>query len=356
MRIVLHSDTRGPVFLQNQWYVVAAASEVQRIPFARTVCNEPVVVFRRADGSIAALEDRCPHRKAPLSLGEIVGNDIQCGYHGMRFAGDGACTRIPSDPERAIPPAFRARAYPVIERFGLIFVWIGEFAAADPVLLPDFKANTADNWTAVFGYHQVRCHYQLVIDNLLDSTRLDYVHKTTLSASASGTEAPLEVEVSGDVVRTRRVIWNSLPTAFHVAITGDPGNIDRYQLAEFRPPVHVVLTIGAEPAGKFPDMRSPNRLVINSCTPETESSTHYFWSVARPFAIGDEAVSKAIREMTYTAFDEDARMLSHQQRMIESDRSGRPLTSFTSDRAAAAVRRILARKLSVQMGQTVAAD
>src|SRR6266568_8211406 len=76
-------------FLRNQWYTAATSTEVCAKPLARTICDEPLVIFRGQDGTVAVLTDRCPHRKAPLSAGEVVGNDIQCGYHGIRFAADG---------------------------------------------------------------------------------------------------------------------------------------------------------------------------------------------------------------------------------------------------------------------------
>jgi phenylpropionate dioxygenase-like ring-hydroxylating dioxygenase large terminal subunit len=100
-------------FLRNQWYTAATAAELTARPLGRTICNEPLVVFRRGNGEAAALTDRCPHRKAPLSSGEVVGDDIQCGYHGLRFAADGTCTHVPGNAP--IGPNFRARSYPVHE-------------------------------------------------------------------------------------------------------------------------------------------------------------------------------------------------------------------------------------------------
>jgi phenylpropionate dioxygenase-like ring-hydroxylating dioxygenase large terminal subunit len=97
----------GP-FVRNQWYTAATSAELGEKPLARTVCNEPLVIFRGHDGNVAVLTDRCPHRKAPLSSGEVVGNDIQCGYHGIRFAADGACTHVPGNAP--IGRTFRARA------------------------------------------------------------------------------------------------------------------------------------------------------------------------------------------------------------------------------------------------------
>src|SRR3990167_6220441 len=102
-------------FLRNQWYVAAQSSEIEARPFARWILGEPLVLFRRRDGSVAALEDRCPHRRAPLSAGEVLGDEIQCGYHGARFKGNGTCTLFPSQPSGP-GRGFAARSYRVVER------------------------------------------------------------------------------------------------------------------------------------------------------------------------------------------------------------------------------------------------
>ncbi len=74
------------MFLQNAWYVAAWETEIGDTPFARTILNEPVVLYRSA-GGIIALEDRCCHRALPLSMGKVVDNHLQCGYHGLEFDG-----------------------------------------------------------------------------------------------------------------------------------------------------------------------------------------------------------------------------------------------------------------------------
>src|SRR5246127_4230185 len=149
-------------FLCNQWYTAATSAELGAKPLARTICNEPLVIFRAQDGAVAALTDRCPHRKAPLSSGEVVGNDIRCGYHGIRFAADGACTHVPGNA--LVGRGFRGRTFPVRERPGLVFVWLGE-TAADPALIPDFSENVNPGWTGVHGTLRVQANYQLLIDN-----------------------------------------------------------------------------------------------------------------------------------------------------------------------------------------------
>jgi phenylpropionate dioxygenase-like ring-hydroxylating dioxygenase large terminal subunit len=329
-------------FLRNQWYTAATSAELGRQPLARTVCNEPLVIFRTEGGRVAVLTDRCPHRKAPLSSGEVVGSDIQCGYHGLRFAADGACTHVPGNAP--IGRNFRARSFPAREIHGLVFVWLGEAALADPELIPDFSENVKPGWTGVHGTLYVKGHYQLLIDNILDLTHVVFVHKTTL-AGGGVAETPLEVDVQGDLVRAQRLMRNVDTAPIYKAARNLHGKIDRWQFLEFRPPIYARITLGAREAGSELPFGTPTHVVLNSFTPETERSTHYFWSTVRSWGLDDVDVSKIYKNMTDQAFAEDARIVEQQQQLIDSDRSGAPLVSLAFDRAGLAARRIIKRKL-----------
>jgi vanillate O-demethylase monooxygenase subunit len=329
-------------FLRNQWYTAATSAELGERPLARTICNEPLVIFRSGSGDVAVLTDRCPHRKAPLSSGEVVGNDIQCGYHGIRFAPDGACTRVPGNAQ--IGPNFRARSFPAREIHGLIFVWLGESALADPALIPDFGENVKPGWTGVHGMLYVKCNYQLLIDNILDLTHVVFVHKTML-AGGGVAETPLDVEIDGDVVRAQRLMRNVDTAPIYKAARNLHGKIDRWQFLEFRPPIYARITLGAREAGSEVPFGTPTHIVLNSFTPETERTTHYFWSTVRSWGLDDANVSKISKDMTDLAFAEDARIVELQQILIDSDTSGAPLVSLAFDRAGLGARRIIKRKL-----------
>jgi len=329
-------------FLRNQWYTAATSTELGAKPLARTICNEPVVIFRAENGTVAVLTDRCPHRKAPLSSGEVVGNDIQCGYHGIRFAADGACTHVPGNVP--VGRNFRARCFPAREVHSLIFVWLGEPALADPALIPDFGENVKPGWTGVHGMLYVKANYQLLIDNILDLTHVVFVHKTTL-AGGGVAETPLQVEIDGDVVRAQRLMHNVDTAPIYKAARNLHGKIDRWQFLEFRPPIYARITLGAREAGSDLPFGTPTHVVLNSFTPETERTTHYFWSTVRSWGLDDANVSKTYKDMTDLAFAEDARIVEAQQRLIDGDPSGSPLVSLAFDRAGLAARRIIKRKL-----------
>src|SRR5579871_2582566 len=132
------------MFLRNEWYVASLSRELADRPLQRVLLGEPLALFRTASGRATALLDRCPHRGAPLSSGEVVGDSLVCGYHGLSFGPDGRCNHIPGGA--TIPAKACVRSFPVIDRWGWIFVWMGEAALSDESLLPDFR------WTAEPGW------------------------------------------------------------------------------------------------------------------------------------------------------------------------------------------------------------
>ena len=328
-------------FIRDQWYVAAQSHEIDAGPLGRTICGERLVLFRRASGAAAALEDICSHRKYPLSRGRVVGEELQCLYHGARFNHDGVCTGIPG--QENVPRGFDLQRFPLHEAHRVISVWIGDPAKADPALIPDWSLNSAPDWTSLHGRHVFGANYQLVLDNLLDLTHITFVHKMLRGPGL--TENPLEFEVEGEIVHTRRMMRDvELPGIF--AAMGKTGKVDRWQKQRVEAPSYVYFETGAEPAGSNKPMLDPHHVVIQGITPETAGSTHYFWSVARRFALDDQAVSDAFRRIIRDAFDEDAAVLEAQQRSIENDRKGRKLGAFVSDAAGLAVRRILAGRLA----------
>ena len=125
-------------YLRNAWYVAAWSDDLREGRLlSRTVLKEPVVLYRKADGHVAALHDRCPHRFAPLHMGKVVyGERIQCPYHGLEFDAAGVCAHNPHG--QSIPSRLRVRSFPVTEKHKAIWIWMGE-RAPDLSKVPDFS-------------------------------------------------------------------------------------------------------------------------------------------------------------------------------------------------------------------------
>src|SRR4029079_803515 len=118
-----------PMFLQNGWYAAVWSNDLKDRPLARTFLNERVVLFRAASGVPAALEDKCCHRAAPLSRGEVMGEYLACGYHGLQFDAGGQCVLVPG--QNHVPSGARVRSYPIHEKWNVVWIWMGNPEKAD---------------------------------------------------------------------------------------------------------------------------------------------------------------------------------------------------------------------------------
>jgi len=304
------------MWLRNCWQVAAFSKEIGNAPLARTIINEPVVLFRTQSGDAVALEDRCPHRFAPLSLGRVVGDQIQCGYHGLCFDGDGACVRVPG--QDTAPPRARVRKYPLVERHTFAWIWMGDPALADPARVPDFHWMDDPAWAVADGYHHFAANYQLINDNLLDLSHESFVHEETIGNEAVA-EAPVSVSLRDGVVRTYREMVNIEAPPFYRKTTGFTGRINRWHGNNFTPPGFHVIENGSMPADAPDKSHALERKVLNLITPETTTTSHYFWGVVRQFRLDDHELTEYIRGGITRTFDQDKAVLEAQQRAIGPD-------------------------------------
>src|SRR5450759_3145479 len=183
-------------FPRNQWYVLARTEELRDRPLARTVLGNRVVLFRDESGAPSALEDRCLHRSMPLSLGTLRNGRLQCRYHGVTYDGAGAVVDIPC--QTGVPGGRRARSFPLASGAHLIWMWPGDPARADPVLLPDHAWLDDDRWRTVGGTLHMDARAQLLNENLTDLSHVSYVHAGSIG-TAEIARAPITVDVDGRV-------------------------------------------------------------------------------------------------------------------------------------------------------------
>lgn len=306
-------------YLRHTWYVAGFTDELAPGQLlARTLLDEPLVLFRQPGGRAAALQDRCPHRFAPLSAGTLCdgGASLQCGYHGLRFDATGACVHNPRG-DGVIPKAATVKAWAVAERDGLLWLWAGDAAAADESLIPDFSAVTAAPPDATIrGYQPTACDYRLLADNILDLTHADYLHAGSLGSGAI-TRAHAKVADLGE--RSVRVTWLSsgdqAPAAFdqHLREPGRPA--DQWTEVTWTAPGVMLLRVGATLQGE-PRENGVDTANLHLATPETAGRTHYWYWSTRNFAI-DPHANAAIKPIVEFAFSQqDKPMLEAQQRRI----------------------------------------
>jgi phenylpropionate dioxygenase-like ring-hydroxylating dioxygenase large terminal subunit len=335
------------MLVRNAWYVAATAEEVPAGKLlARMLLEEPVILFRTADGSPAALEDRCCHRNAPLSIGQLRNGEVECGYHGMRFDGTGRCVEVPSQAE--VPPGARVKAYPVVERHRWVWIWMGEPARADASLIPDMFWHEDPGWVPIFGQFHVKCHYQNLIDIQLDQTHSPFVHPDSLASKAK-LKVPPSLRREPGALHCERVYRNAdAPELWAKAgnITGPANGWTRW---EYRPPAAIMFDVGWEavtPAPGAVPLRVKNSHAI---TPETATSSHHFWANARNFALDDPEVTRKLGTIRKT-FSEDIGVVE----ATEANNArfpGAPIVHLQADAPTIQARRLVSALLDAEQGR-----
>jgi len=337
-------------WLRNVWYAAMWAEALApEALIVRTILNEHVVFFRDAGGKAAAMIDRCPHRFAPLHLGKVLPNGrLQCGYHGLEFDTAGKCVLNPHGDGK-IPPAAVVRAFPVVEKHTLLWIWMGG-APADPALIPDFGIfdGAPPLHVAERGELCFEADYRLITDNLLDLSHASYLHPGSLGNIEMAAVTKTEVAQIGNSVHvTRRSPGVPIP-AIGALTYGRPVEIvDKWNTIVSSPPGNMILSQGVCEPGE-PENTGTGYYGVHILTPETEKTTHYFFSAVR-FNVRetdpDESahIRERISRLRREAFElQDAPVIREQFRIIEElgDRLPRPAL-LAVDAGAVRFRRIL---------------
>jgi phenylpropionate dioxygenase-like ring-hydroxylating dioxygenase large terminal subunit len=162
----------------NFWYVAATSGQLNGKPYSVQMLGQKFVLFRDSAGNAHCLSDICAHRGAGLSAGKQVDDCIECPYHGWQFNGDGLCTRIPSEgPDARIPGRAKVDSYPVIERYGLVHVFLGDLPAEERPAIMEITEWAQDNWRftdpVVYDW---AVNYRRSTENALDPAHAEFVH------------------------------------------------------------------------------------------------------------------------------------------------------------------------------------
>jgi phenylpropionate dioxygenase-like ring-hydroxylating dioxygenase large terminal subunit len=310
---------------RNQWYIAAWSSEVTRTVMERWILDEPVAFYRREDGAAVAVAGRCPHRSFPLGKSRVVGDNIQCGYHGVTFRPDGSCASIPSQPH--IPNACRIRSYPIVELWKWLWIWTGDPSLSDEKLIPDHFAIglTDPRFKAASDiYHYVNSRYMLLHDNLFDLTHIGYLHRDSFGEDAGADEIP--AHASGhDWIESRFEQADIPRPPFFAAMLGYDGPVVRhFGLRLHMPCLHVggddIYAVGegggvGSPMGSF--------RVYHAVTPATRHSSHYFWAMAHDWDHDDPDHAINIATSLIPALQEDIDAVEYIEEMVRRS-GGRP--------------------------------
>lgn len=301
------------MFLRDAWYVAAMDGDLRDNLLPIKVLDERVVLYRQTSGDSVALEDACVHRKLPLSMGHIRGNDVECGYHGLTYNPAGECVRIPCADR--IPKGARVRSYPIVSRYGLLWIWMGRPELADAASIFPVEHWGDPAWGVTRGDAMtVNCNYLYMTDNLLDPSHVAWVHPGSFG-NAACESTPVEVKAGETGVIALRWMRAVEVAPLYVPFVAFRGPCDRLQHYEVRYPSHALIKAVFVPAGAGgPDAEHHESAFVmdsyNFLTPVDAEHTRYYWFQMRNVLAHDAEASRLLAEGVRSAFEEDRAILN----------------------------------------------
>jgi len=323
-------------YVRNLWYMAAWDHEVpEGGMLARKLLDKPWLIHRLSGGGYAMLEDRCPHRFVPLSMGRKKGDVIHCRYHGLGFGPDGACVHTPF-PE-APPAHVKARTIPVVGRHRALWFWPGDPMLADPALIPDF-AFLETNKPMTRGHMVMTGNYELVTDNLMDLTHAEFLHVETFGVNGSLFESgaqTVSAEPDGSIWNRWDMTGARAPD-WSLAMLGKGARVDQKLHMRWQAPACMALLVEIGRAGSdYAEQLVPPMLNPHIITPETHGTSHYFY---------DHEPTEQARAMAMQVFiDEDEPMIAaaHAALGVEDFWDARPAILKTDAAAIRCRRRLM---------------
>lgn len=311
------------IHVRNAWHVAAWSMDIAaEKPFAITIANDRIVIWRNAKGDVTALQDRCIHRLAPLSLGRCEGERLRCMYHGLLFNRDGSVAEIPG--QDMVPAGAKIRAYPVVDRHSWIWVWLGDPALADPALIPAAVGFDDPDYILGRGQLDYAAEARLIHDNLCDFSHLAYVHPASFGADEKWSQTRPQVTVLDRGVRFARWVPNQSGMG---KARGADDAVDVWSFYEYHVPGILLMPSASYPAGTAakcggnappPDLPKMGvTFTSQAVTALTDKTSRYFFSWGPHKDHGDEALRDTLMGIAGQAFGEDKRMIEAQQLVID---------------------------------------
>jgi vanillate O-demethylase monooxygenase subunit len=287
-----------------------------------------------------------------LSLGRTIGPDgIRCPYHGIVYDGNGRCLSMPA--QETVNPSAQVPAFPVVERHRFVWVWLGDPRLADPSTVPDMHWNDDPAWAGDGKLIALDCNFQLVLDNLMDLTHEEFLHEGSIGNEALSV-ADFEVthDEDGGVTLTRWMVGIEAPAVWagylRERFPDYSGPVDRWQIIHYSSPSTICLDVGVAIAGTgAPEgdrSMGVNGYVLNTISPATARTCHYFWAFTRNFSIDSQRLTHQTREGVAKIFAQDEAMLVAQQVAIDAN-PDYDFYNLNIDAGGMWVRRLLERRL-----------
>ena len=340
-------------FVVNTWYVIGTSQEFPKAKLkGEKICGKPVVMWRTQDGKVVAFDDRCVHKRMPLSAGRFIEPDVlECAYHGLCYNPEGRCIKIPSQPDGSIPARAKLKPYPVVEQDGLVWLWPGDEAAIGGLRPPPSPEIASSEWeTYTVDPIRVAANYRLLIENLMDITHFYPLHDGNIGDLANS-QIPIELsepEVEGvrSVKQMRRAQGHVQPQ-FFVDWFGYPV-VDRWHTHHCMAPGLTRVELRVAPPGKLGDAGVERGYILYHTHTPVDGTNHVWrWSLStrvehRSASSPDKTLNQHICEMFPAVVDQDLWALEKQQQMVDYPDEGYTEIHLRSDQALIKVRKLLA--------------
>jgi vanillate O-demethylase monooxygenase subunit len=347
-----HQETemKADTFVQNAWYVAGMSQEFKVNDLrGMVITKKPIVIWRGKDGKVVAFDDRCVHKRMPLSCGKILDNGaVECAYHGFAYDTSGKCVSIPSQMDLAIPSRAKLKPYPVVEQDGVVWLWMGseeQMSRVHPPRTPEFVDPQYESFTC--DPIDVPCNYRLLIENLLDITHFYPLHDGNIGDLANS-KIPIEFieqEIDGNP---------SMKTVRHVENYRHPPFLRDwfgYEMVD-REHTHCMVSPGitrvqlrCAPPGKLGTSEERGYILHHSHTPVDERRHFWRWTATvrkgQPSLDPKKSTLDRMKEMFPAVVDQDRWALERQQKMFEFPEDGYDEVHLRSDRSILTVRKIL---------------
>lgn len=324
----------------QQWWIAAYGSEVKRELLGRKILGQSVILYRTENGEPVALSGICPHRSFPLELSKLVGDNVQCGYHGFTFDKKGACVLVPS--QSGAPTNSSLREFPVVERGGLVWIWTGRREAADPTLIPDLEQmglGTPGWATEEHPLVTIQGRYMLLIDNLLDLSHASFIHVDTIPGGDKVASIPVKLVETHNSLNVSRLGQNLPVNPLHKMQFPDfEGSVDQQFDAECFGPALIRTGGTIFVAGEGKELGTQN--FVHGITPADPHNVHYFVITSRNFGLDNPALGHINRDMGTRIQPQDIQAIEAVERVLQSNLQVREVSARVDTGALKARHRI----------------
>ena len=342
-------------YIRNCWYVAGLSKEFEPGKLTgHKIANRPMVIWRTKEGKVVAFDNRCAHKRFPLSEGRLMDDgNLECAYHGLRYNDAGRCIAIPSNSDGPIPPQAQLKPFPVIEQDELVWVWPGD-PAKTSLRKPPRSPEIGDaEWETIdSGPMDVPANYLLLIENLLDITHFYPLHAGNIG-DLENSRIPIEYE-EGEIdgnkyIKTIRQVQNYKQPPY-LADWFVYDVVDRHHTHCMMSPGFTRVVMRNAPPGELGTDKERGYVLMHTHTPVDERNHFWRWIVncKKDHMSGGDPKMSAAKRVASTfpnVVEEDHWVLELQQQMFEIPDEGYSELFLKSDKALRRARQIFLQML-----------